>query len=283
MSQGRTRGELVKALGRVCLWLVVGLVFVRGVAQIAGLGEASAPAREPARQSAEFPGSDARAFAASFARAYMSFSPGHQEWVELALQPYLAPELRADAGIEVPPSGNAQRVESVTPARSVRIDREHALVTVAVAVSNKVVTTRYLSVPVARDESGGLVVYDYPSLAPPPRRARVREAVTESLTGEVRRPVEGVLERFFPAYFAGRTRDLDYFLPAGTSMRALGERYAFLELVSVEQERGERGSERTVLASVSVRDRESDAEYLLRYRVSLELRERWYVRAIGRA
>ena len=52
------------------------------------------------------------------------------------------------------------------------LDDSHALVTVAAAATGG---TQYLTVPVARDARGGLVVSDLPSLAAPPARASVAE------------------------------------------------------------------------------------------------------------
>lgn len=263
------------------LWALLALVFVRGAVSLVG-GEAQPAARAPLAAAPSFPDAEAQAFAVDFARAYMSFSPGRQDWVALALEPYLAPSLPEDAGLRVPDQGESQVVEQATVARTRAIDRDRALVTVAATVSNRVVTTRYLTVPVARDSRGGLAVYDYPSLSPPPSRAHVDEPATDDLERSERDALEAVLARFFPVYLAGRSRELEYLLPPGASLRALGQRHRFVELDSLAREPGSaRGRQRTVLAAVEARDAESGAQHLLRYRVGLELRERWYVRAIN--
>ena len=284
MSRSRTTGDLLRRVGRIVLWVALAFVLVRGVASIltepTDRNAASAPAASAERG---FPDAEADAFAVSFTRAYLTFAPGHQEWVAAALRPYLSDGLREDAGLQVPEEGRPQIVEEATVARRRSIDERRALITVAATVSNKVVTTRYLTVPVARDAAGGLAVYDYPSIVPPPPRANVDEPESEDLSGAEEERIEALLERFFPVFFAGRTEQLDYFLPPHTTMRGLPEDYRFVNLVSVAQTGGARGRHRTVLAQVEVLDRTSGASYVLRYRIGLVYRDRWLVAALDAA
>ena len=142
-------------------------------------------------------------------------------------------------------------------------------------------TTRYLTVAVARDDRGGLAVYDYPSFSAPPPRAAIPELETASLDGGEQEAIEQMLGRFFAAYLAGRSGDLSYFLPPGTALAAPAQRYTLRELVSVEQLGDEGDAVRTVLATLRAADVETKAEYVLRYRVGLERRDRWYVAQIN--
>jgi hypothetical protein len=281
-----TRAQLLRRVGQGLLWLAVAVVVLRGIASIAGQDRAGeVPERPSVAVAAErFPAAEAQAFAAGFARAYLTFAPGRQEWVPLALEPYLSPALRDDAGLRVPDEGANQVVEQATVARVERLDDRHALITVAATVANETVTTRYLTVPVGRDARGALAVYDYPSFGPPPMRAELQEPAAEELPREEARDVEDVLERFFPVYFAGRgdEAELDYFLPPGRHLRTLEERYRFLRLESVSRPVGAGGG-RVVLAAVEVQDAESRARHVLRYRVGLERRDRWYVRDLNAA
>lgn len=278
----RTRGELLRTAGRIALWLVLGLVLLRGLAAILG-GDSDAEGRrpDPADAARAFPDTEAQAFAVSFARAYLSFVPGKQEWVAPALQPYLAPGLREDAGLRVPEKGPAQIVEQATVARTEALGPRRGLVTVALTVSSDVVTTRYLTVPVARDEYGGLAVADLPSFALPPARANVEDAAVQPLPVAEEARIEALLERFFPVFFAGPPEQLDYFLSPGTRLRALPERYGFLGLDSLEQASGGTGSRRVVVATVEVRDRRTRAVFALSYRIALERKDRWYVTGLN--
>ena len=132
----------------------------------------------------------------------------------------------------------------------------HALVTVAATVSAAgAVSTRYLVVPVARDAAGGLVVSELPSFAAPPAVGRLEPATREPLTGTDAAQVEDVLVRFFRAFLAGRSEELEYLVPAGARIGALAEP---LELVGVdslyELDPGEGGA-RSLAATVQARDR----------------------------
>jgi hypothetical protein len=276
-----TRASGLKVAGRVVLWGVVLLVLVRGAGDVVGGRQRDSVPTTPVATASSWPDDEARAFAADFARAYLTFAPEHPDYHALALRQFLASELQESAGLEIPESGPTQTVEQVTVARAEPIDGQRALVTVAATVANRTVTTRYLTVPVARDQRGGLAVYDYPSFAAPPTRADVEPEETERLDGRDQREIEDVLGRFFAAYLAGRGQDLPYFLPTGVSLGALDQRYELRELVSAAQVGGAQGRRRTVLATLRARDAETNAVHVLRYRVGLERRDRWYVAAVN--
>jgi hypothetical protein len=257
------------------------LILVRGAGAVLAGGSQDAPPATRAVTSSPWPGDEARAFAADFARAYLTYSPEHPDYHALALRPFLASELQQSAGLQIPDTGPTQTVEQVAVATAEPLDTQRALVTVAATVANRTVTTRYLTVPVARDPRGALAVYDYPSFAAPPARADVDPEETERLDGREQREIEDVLSRFFAAYLAGREQDLPYFLPTGVSLGALDQRYELRELVSAAQVGDGQGRRRTVLTTLRARDVETNAVHVLRYRVGLERRDRWYVAAVN--
>lgn len=287
-TAGPTPRVLLRSLGRVALWALVALLLIRGAADIlGGPGQPQAARSGPGAAGGEaWPGSEARAFAADFARAYLTFDPERPEFHEQATAGFLAGDLREGAALDFPQDpddGEVQTVAQTTVARAGALDERRALITVAATVTSTTVTTRYLTVPVARDQAGGLVVYDYPSFSAPPARARVSAPATESLQGRDAEEIEDVLGRFFEAYFAGQDDDLTFFLPAGVRLEALGERYELDELVSVAYAPGspQDGPRRTVLATLRATDPETETQYLLRYRVGLQSRERWYVASVN--
>jgi hypothetical protein len=276
-----TRGGALKMAGRLVLWGTVLLIVVRGAGDLfAGGSQDSSPATAVVATRG-WPHDEARAFAVDFARAYLTFAPEHPDYHALALRPFLASELQESAGLEIPESGPTQTVEQATVARGEPLDARRALVTVAATVANRTVTTRYLTVPVARDDRGGLAVYDYPSFTAPPARADVEPEETERLEGRDQREIEDVLSRFFAAYLAGREQDLPYFLPTGVSLGALDQRYELRELISAAQVGDGQERRRTVLTTLRARDVETNAVHVLRYRVGLERRDRWYVAAVN--
>ncbi len=104
-----------------------------------------------------------------------SYSPSDPSASITALQAFVAPGLAGSIAPQFGEKAARQAVGSVSVARVASLDSTHALVTVAAAVNG---ATKYLTVPVARDSHGGLVVSDPPSFAAPPARATVEEPVT---------------------------------------------------------------------------------------------------------
>jgi hypothetical protein len=264
-----TSAGLLKGLGRVVLWCVVALLLVRGAADLMATTEPPPPARSAQAPAAAWPDDEARAFAVDFARAYLGSKPGRVE-------AFAAPELAASIA---PEYREPQEVQAATVARTATIDARHALVTVAATVESG---TRYLAVPVGRDAAGGLAVYDLPSFAPPPERAQLSAPPAEPITGADRAQIEAVLARFFEAYLAGRTDELEYLSPAGTRLGALAQEHELVGLLSLSQVGAEAGDAKDVLATVRARDVETRAVYALRYRLRLVRADRWYVAAINK-
>ena len=122
-----------------------------------------------------------RAFAADFARAYLTFDPKDTEASATAIRAFVAPELATSVVPEYGEDAPRRAVGSVSVARVTVLDSSHALVTVAAAATGG---TRYVAVPVARDSRGGLVVSDLPSLAAPPARGFGDAGVDGVVAGE---------------------------------------------------------------------------------------------------
>jgi hypothetical protein len=267
--------ELLSRLGRGMLWLAVAAVLVRGLVGI--LDAESRPANVPPTPPAStWPDDAARAYAIEFATAYLTITPDDPTTLT-AVAEMAAPGI-ADALAPALDSGAvAQQVESAAVADVRRVDARRALITVTARVRSERHRTVRLTVPVARDARGALVVNDLPSLAPAPMRADVGPIDGTPILGADRAAIVDVLTRFLRAYLAGDRAGLAYLVPAGTRIAASSGGFELRELGSIAATGPERGRERLVLVRAHVRDRVSRAIYALRYRVRLVRRDRWYV------
>ncbi|MCA1699623.1 MAG: conjugal transfer protein [Actinobacteria bacterium] len=275
---------LLRRIGRVVLWVFIAIVVARGLGAIfSGDPESLTQAQaEGALAAQTFPDDEARAYAVQFTRAFLTFTPAHPDYHELSVRPFLAAQLRESAALELPERGASQTVTAATVARAKLLGRNRALVTVAATVVNRTVTTRYLTVPVARDSAGGLVVYDYPAFSsPPPPAGSVPTDDPGTLEGPGAKEIPDLLRRFFAAYLDGRQLDdLSYFLIRGARVTPLVQRYRLRDVLGVSQVGEGVGPDRTVLVTMRARDPETRAEYTLRYRAIVVLRDRWYVKAL---
>jgi hypothetical protein len=169
----------------------------------------------------------------------------------------------------------------VAVARTPTLDARHALITVAATLAGS--PTRYLTVPVARDAAGGLVVPDLPSVAAAPGRASVEHAATDPLPGSERAAIEPVVSRFPRAYLAGDASGLEYLVPAGVRVAAPALRYELVDVASLSLAAPAAGRERVVLVAVRARDRRGGAVFSLLYRLRLVKRDGWYVVPVNQA
>ncbi len=260
----------LRSAGRVALWIAVGLVLIRGVGSIV-----SEPASPAGRASAEprFPDAEARAFAVRFASAYLDPPPG-------GLGRYLTDGLSDQAAV-TPPRGPGAKVAWATVAREASLGDSRALVTVAVLTDAG--TSRYVTVPVARDERGGLVVSALPSFSPPPSRAVARGEDVEPLTGPGAEAVGDLAERFLRPYLSGGDSDaLGYLLAPGAAVAPMPGGLAVVSFDGVDQIAATATARRrSVLATVTVRDRETGAVYPLGYRLEVAKHDRWHVAEIA--
>jgi hypothetical protein len=275
--RSRTAAGLLKGVGRVLLWAFVAVLLIRGAADLFEREQPVAAVRGAAAVPVVWPDDEARAFAVEFARAYLSYSPREPQRSADAVRSLVAPELADSVVPQFGEDAPAQSVEAAGVARSAVIDARHALVTVAVEGG------RYLTVPVARDGAGGLVVYDLPSFAAPPARGQVAPTAVDPLSGGERDAIVDVLGRFFRAFLGGDALELSYFVPAGVRMDALGRRHELVGLVSVGQLSPAEGRSREVLATVRARDPAGGAVFTLRYRLRLVRGDRWLVAEVNNA
>lgn len=270
----RTPGDVLKRLGRMVLWLLVVVLLLRGLASSFATDPAPEVVTAAPKPVAAWPDDQARAFAADFARAYLTYTPGEPQ----SLDRYVTPDLASSVAPEFGDNAERQTVGMVSVARTTKLDDSHALVTVAAAVNGD---TRYLAVPVARDSHGGLVVSDLPSLVAPPAHAVIQASSLEPVASNERSGIEDVLNRFLTAYVAGDSSQLEYLVPAGVRIGALEQKYELLGVTSLALAAPAKGNRREVWASVQVRDAESRAIYGLRYRLQLVHEDRWYVAAVN--
>ena len=277
----RTASGLVKRLGRALLWMLVVVLLLRGLASVLEPRKPT-PAVHAPRPAPAWPDDDARAFAADFARAYLSYSPKRPQTSARAVQAFAAPELASSVAPEYGEHAPRQAVASVMVARTAKLDARHALVTVAATVEGAP-TTRYLTVPVARDATGGLVVSDLPSVAAGPARASVEQPATEPLAVSERAAITPVVTRFLRAYLAGDASGLEYLVPAGVRIRAPTHGQQLVDVGELALAEPPSGHERLVLVALRARDLAGDSVSSLRYRLRLVERDRWYVAAVNEA
>lgn len=278
-ARGRRGSGRLAVAGRVVLWAFVGLVLLRGLGAIfSSSSPADRGASNVVRGDASL-GVEAQAFAVRFATTYLSVDPKQPEAYRRAVAAYL-PKGLSDQAATLPSPDSRTRVAWATVAREASLGSSRALITVATA--STVGAVRYLSVPVARDHDGGLVVFDLPSLSAPPPKGTAEAPEPVALSGADARPVEDLTKRFLSAYLAGGDRaELAYLLAPGARLVRMPQG---LEVVAVDQlgrdARPPRG-QLAVSALVRVRDRASGAVLSLRYRLTLVRHERWYVRAVA--
>lgn len=278
----RTPGSVLGLIGRVVLWSSLGLLLLRGVGDVLSARPAQSKPQPAPSASAAWPDDEARAFAVGFARAYLSFSPDDPDGYARAVQRFAAGELRGSIVAQLPEHGDGQAVEDAVVARVARLSSTRALVTVAASVSaDKVVSTRFLTVPVARDGRGGLVVDDLPSFSPPPAAGGAERVERDPLSGSGAGEIQDVLEKFFADFLAGRSGDLEYMLAPGARVGAVAQPYALLGVDSVTDDGPVTGSSRWVIATLRARDEQTGATYSLGYRVRLVRTDRWLVSAIN--
>jgi hypothetical protein len=89
-----------------------------------------------------------------------------------------------------------------------------------------------------------------------------------------------VLTRFLRSYLAGDAGALAYLTEPGSRIAAAAGRFELLSvpILSVPDNGGSAGrGRRALLVTVHARDVESGALYMLRYRIALVRRDRWYV------
>jgi hypothetical protein len=279
---GRRRGlgsAGLARVGRVVLWAFVGLVLIRGLGAIFGGGEATDRSTDAAAGERRFPDDEARAFAVRFTHTYLGGSKQEPEAYRRAVAAFLAEDLHERTATVLPETRSGARVVWATVARESALERSRALITVAVSTGDAV---RYLTVPVARDHAGGLVVFDLPSLSAAPSRGAVDVPEPVALPEAQARPITDLVTRFLTAYVSGGDRAaLAYLLSPGARLVQMSRGLQVVEVEQVARDRYPARRGVAVVALVRVRDRATDAELVLRYRLTVVERERWYVQVVA--
>ncbi len=225
-----------------------------------------AAVREPAP-----PDPAAEAYAALFTRRYLTWNAAEPQASASALEPFLGPGLEADAGLQLPSSGE-QRVEwvEVVQARAPE-SREHVY---TVAAQTDTSGLLYVTVPVARMADGALALAGYPAFVGPPAAGpaqsagRLRE-VTESALATV-------VQRALRNYLAASSSELAADLASGARVSLPGMPLSLQSMQRLDW--APAGS--AVLATVQAQDGRG-VRYTLAYELDvLRAQGRWEVSAV---
>jgi hypothetical protein len=213
----------------------------------------------------------AEGFAALFARRYLTWSSSDPEAHRLALAPFLGTSMEAEAGLQLPESGeqSVQWTEVVQTREAA--PGEHLY---TVATETDTAGLLYLSVGVLRQADGALALAGYPAFVGAPAwtgaaaPVHLREVEDPTLQTVVTRALRNYLER--------AESELDADLAAG-ALVSLPE--LALSLQSLESlDWSPKG--RSVIATVRVRDQRG-AQYTLAYELDVLLNAgRWEISAI---
>ncbi|MDO8213913.1 conjugal transfer protein [Conexibacter sp. CPCC 206217] len=255
-------------------------MLARGIGDILADPQPAAPQTAIRASQPQFPDGEARAFAAAFARSYVAVAPRERERQVARLSRFAARSLSDQAAPVVSPRSPGAEVVDATVAREVSLGESRALITVAVLLRDG--RSRYLTVPVARDDAGGLVVYDLPAFSAPPVLGAAAAPEAIPLAGPDGVAVGDLVERFLRAYLQStEAPGLAYFLAPGVHVASIG---AGLSLESVEEVgRLGGGPARGMQLAVTarVRDLPSRATYRQRFRITVQRRDRWYVTGVA--
>jgi hypothetical protein len=269
----------LRLVGRCVLWGAIGLVLLRGVGAIVTDPATDGSRGDTLADAVGFPDDEARAFAVRFTRAYLDIPPdggGAHDRVAA----FLVDDLSDRAAITVPRRSPGARVAWATVAREAPLGDSRALLTVAALMADG--ASRYVTVPVARDERGGLVVSGLPSFSAPPPRAELDVDDAEPLIGPGAEPIGELVERFLREYVAGADRAaLSYLLLPGATVAPLSAGLRVVAVDGLDQATSTTGRRRSVIASVRVRESSTGAIYPLAYRLDVARRDRWYVAAVA--
>jgi hypothetical protein len=217
------------------------------------------------------PDAAVEAYAALFARRYLTWNAAEPQASARGLEPFLGPGMEADAGLELPVSGE-QRVEwaEVVQARQPS-PGEHIY---TVAAQTDTAGLLYLTVAVIRTAGGALALAGYPAFvgapaaAPAQSPARLREVSDPALVTVVQRALRN--------YLAASSGELAADLASGARVSLPN---LPLTLESMQRLGWAPGAD-SVLATVEAQDARG-ARYTLAYELDV-LRDqgRWEVSAV---
>jgi Conjugative transposon protein TcpC len=266
-GDGRSVGSALRAVGRVALWVLVGLLLLRGVSGV--LSEPRQGGSTGADRSAAADPATA-AFAIRFARAYLTDASPQ------ALAPYLAP----GASAPVPTgAGTVAQVEQAEVAAVRDLGDRQAIVTVACELDDA--RTLYLAVPIVREDAAEVAALGVPAVVAGPGGVGASIEPPRPVAGPDAGAVAELVQRFLPAYLSATTPcDLSYLLAPGATVAPPGGGFELVAIASVKQVGSGEGARRTVIATARVRDATTGAIIPLAYRLRLLHRDRWYVELV---
>jgi hypothetical protein len=213
----------------------------------------------------------AEAFAALFARRYLTWNAAEPQASARALEPFLGAGMEANAGLELPASGE-QRVEWAEVVQAREPSQDEHVYTVAAQTDSAGVL--YLTVAVARTAGGGLALAGYPAFVGAPAfgpaqpTAHLREVSEPSLALVVQRALRN--------YLAASSGELAADLVAGARVSLPG---LALTLGTVQRLDWAPGAD-SVLATVEAQDARG-VRYTLAYELDVvRAQGRWEVGAV---
>jgi hypothetical protein len=268
-SDGRTARAALRTAGRAALWALVGLLLLRGAASVLADPQQS----DEAVSSGGVLDPRTDSFAVRFARAYLGGASPEE------LAPLLAP------GAEAPSAGTGAtglEVQQADVAGSEGLGHAQALVTVACELADA--RTVYLAVPIVREGADGVAVAGAPAVVAGPAGVGEDVASPRPIAGPDATAIGELVRRFLPAYFsASGPADLSYLLAPGAVVVPPGNGLRLLGVSAVKQVGDGEGRQRSVLATVRVRDPLSGASFALAYRLEVARHGRWYVDRVAGA
>jgi hypothetical protein len=261
------------------LWLLVAILLLRGVGSVVASQDVRDAHRRQVAPLPSWPDDAARAVAVEFATDYLTHGRGeHSDAAARRLNQLASSQIIGELVPRFDEDAPRQDLRSATVARIAVIDDRHALVTVAATLTTgDGVSVRRLTVPVARDKRGGVMVNDLPSFTAAAARAASEPRTGEPLIGRDRAAIDDVLRRFLSVYLSGDTGGLAYLVAPGVRIAAAAGRFELRSLVSVTRASAAPRGRLDVLATVEARDVALRTQYTLRYRLGLVRRDRWYV------
>lgn len=270
-SPRQKAGSLVRSAGRVAIWILIGLLLVRGLGAVLA---PTPPSTQEAEQRDQGAGPATGAFAVRFAHAYLE-GGSHR-----ALAPLMAEGARAAV---LSPRSPRPALTQAELAAVKELGDGRAVLTVACHLRGA--RTLYLAVPVSRSRAGEVAALGAPSIVAAPSKAGVAAERPRPLAGPDASAIRALVEKFLPAYLSARSaRDLSYLLAPGAEVAPLeGSLEALGAPGTVSQIGDGEGRRRTVVVSGRFRDPASGALYRLAYRLDLVKHSRWYVRGVAGA
>jgi hypothetical protein len=213
----------------------------------------------------------AEAYAALFARRYLTWNAAQPEANTQALEPFLGSGLEPDAGLELPPTGE-QHVEWVEVVQSREAAPGERIYTLAVQTDSSGLL--YLTVAVSRARDGTLALAGYPAFVGAPASGPAQPV--GHLREVSNRSLETVVQRVLRNYLAASAGELEADLADGARVSLPT---APLSLESMQRlDWAPEGD--AVLATVRAQDARG-VQYTLAYELNVVRQQgRWEVSAV---